>query len=150
FHVFNTHLSLPTPFAREFWSVKEKMGFGVNQVHEARSLAVYVRRHSCNEPFVVCGDFNSAPGSRVYRYLVEDAQFYCAQAGLGHIDVAAPKAFPTAGFMRWRMHLDHLFSQGLRWLDLEGTSPFGDRKSPFHGLSDHVPLIGRFEVEKVP
>ncbi|HEY6106084.1 MAG TPA: endonuclease/exonuclease/phosphatase family protein, partial [Anaeromyxobacteraceae bacterium] len=28
-HVFNTHLSLPTPFARGFWSRKERMGWGV-------------------------------------------------------------------------------------------------------------------------
>ncbi|HSP79867.1 MAG TPA: endonuclease, partial [Myxococcaceae bacterium] len=25
-HVFNTHLSLPTPFTRTFWSTKDKMG----------------------------------------------------------------------------------------------------------------------------
>jgi hypothetical protein len=45
------------------------------------------------------------------------------------------------------MHLDHLFSSpGVRWLDLDGTLPFGDARSPFHGKSDHVPLIARFTV----
>jgi endonuclease/exonuclease/phosphatase family metal-dependent hydrolase len=146
FHVFNTHLSLPTPFAKQFWSVKKKMGYGVNQLHEARRLASFVRRHSCDEPFIVCGDFNSAPASKVYRYLVEEAQFQCAQALLGQIDVDEPRQFPTAGFMHLRMHLDHLFSRGLKWLDLEGTFPFDDDRSPFFGLSDHVPLIGRFEL----
>jgi hypothetical protein len=43
------------------------------------------------------------------------------------------------------MHLDHLFSGGgVRWLDLDGTRPFGT--GPFRGLSDHAPLIGRFEA----
>jgi hypothetical protein len=40
------------------------------------------------------------------------------------------------------MHLDHLFSgRGLRWLNFDETRPFGDRESPFHGLSDHVPMV---------
>src|SRR5204862_7785681 len=30
-HVFNTHLSLPTPFARGFWAQREKLGNGINQ-----------------------------------------------------------------------------------------------------------------------
>ena len=146
FHVFNTHLSLPTPFAKQFWAVKEKMGYGVNQVQEARTLASYVRRHACDDPFVVCGDFNSAPQSSVYKYLVEEAEFDCAQAKLGQVNPVAPRGFPTAGFMHLRMHLDHLFSRGMEWLDLEGTMPFGDDRSPFFGLSDHVPLIGRFQL----
>ena len=55
--------------------------------------------------------------------------------------------WPTAGFMRMRMHIDHVFSgRGLRWLDFDGTEPFGQRSSPFHGLSDHVPLIAGCRV----
>lgn len=146
-HVFNTHLSLPTPWARGFWSSKDKMGFGVNQLAEAKSLAAFVRTHAGNDPFVVCGDFNSPPGSPVYRYLCEEAGFIGAQASLGLIDPTQLRGFPTAGFMRLRMHLDHMFSGGrLSWMDMEGTRPFGDRASGFHGLSDHVPLIGRLHV----
>src|SRR5919201_244997 len=52
-HVFNTHLSLPTPFAREFWSERRRMGWGPNQLHEARTLAAFVQRHARNEPFIV-------------------------------------------------------------------------------------------------
>ena len=145
-HIFNTHLSLPTPFAREFWATREKMGFGSNQVQEAKTLAAFVKRHAGNEPFVVCGDFNSPPGSLVYRFLTENVQMCGAQKELGQIDGYEPRSFPTAGFMRLRMHLDHLFSGGgVRWLDLDGTAPFGDRDGLFHGLSDHVPLIGRFQ-----
>lgn len=147
FHVFNTHLSLPTPWARAFWAQRDKMGHGTNQLREAEALASFVRRHAENEPFVVCGDFNSPPGSPVYCYLTEQARFIGAQATLKLIDPRSARGFPTAGFMRLRMHLDHLFSgEGVRWLDLDGTAPFGDPSGRFHGLSDHVPLIGRFEI----
>jgi endonuclease/exonuclease/phosphatase family metal-dependent hydrolase len=144
FHVFNTHLSLPTPFAREFWTQSMKMGFGINQLHEAKTLAGFVARHAQGEPYIVCGDFNSPPGSPVYRQLTEDFGLVGVQQALGLLN-GNPRGFPTAGFMRLRMHLDHLFSgNGIRWLDMEGTSPFGDRASPFFGKSDHMPLIARF------
>jgi endonuclease/exonuclease/phosphatase family metal-dependent hydrolase len=143
-HVFNTHLSLPTPFARAFWRAGGRMGWGVNQLHEARTLAGFVRRRAGADPFVVCGDFNSAPGSPVFRYLTRRVGFHSAEAELGLLDADDPRAFPTAGFMRLRMHLDHLFyGGGVSWVDLQGTAPFGDRRSPFAGLSDHVPIIGR-------
>jgi len=143
-HVFNTHLSLPTPFARGFWSEPRRMGFGPNQVHEARSLVEFVRRRAGDEPFVVCGDFNSTPGSPVYRLLTDDGQLVSAQERLGQCDPADPKAFPTAGFLNLRMHLDHVFyGNGVACLDLDGTRPFGARGAPFTGLSDHVPLIAR-------
>ena len=145
FHVFNTHLSLPTPFAKQFWTNKDKMGYGMNQLHEAKTLAAFIQRHANGEPFIVCGDFNSPPSSPVWRYMVEDVGLCCAQKDLGQID-GEPRKFPTAGFMNLRMHLDHLFSGGgLRWLDLEGTLPFGDKTSIFWGKSDHMPLIARFE-----
>ena len=147
-HVFNTHLSLPTPFVREFWTRRERMGWGANQLHEARALVGFVRRVAGGEPFVVCGDFNSAPASPVYRYLAAEAGFVGAQERLGQIDPAVARGFPTAGFMRLRMHLDHVFGgNGVSWLDLDGTRPFGDRRSPFSGLSDHVPLIARFRCD---
>ena len=146
-HVFNTHLSLPTPFARQFWSERQRMGWGPNQLHEARSVAAFVHRHAHGQPFVVCGDFNSAPSSPVFRYLTEEAGFHSAQGAAGLLHRADPRAFPTAGFLRLRMHLDHIFfGDAVRCVDLEGTAPFGDRRGAFAGLSDHVPLIGRFRV----
>jgi endonuclease/exonuclease/phosphatase family metal-dependent hydrolase len=151
FHVFNTHLSLPTPFAREFWATKDKMGCGVNQLHEARKLVSLVTEHSQGEPFVVTGDFNSPPASPVFRYLCDEAQLTCAQVCVGQINPALIRGFPTAGFMHLRMHLDHLFSgSGVRWLDMAETRPFGDVNSRFHGLSDHMPLIARFTLEGAP
>jgi endonuclease/exonuclease/phosphatase family metal-dependent hydrolase len=149
-HVFNTHLSLPTPFAREFWTTKDKMGCGINQLHEARALATLVRQHSEGEPFLVCGDFNSPPGSPVFNYLAGEAGMTCAQQACGQIDGTLRRAFPTAGFMHLRMHLDHIFSGGVRWLDADGTRPYGDPKSIFYGLSDHMPLIARFALDAEP
>jgi endonuclease/exonuclease/phosphatase family metal-dependent hydrolase len=144
-HVFNTHLSLPTPFTRSFWSGGAKMGFGPNQVHEARKLVAFVQSLAGNDPFVVAGDFNSPPASPVYRYLTEEAHWNGAQERLRQIEAGARAVFPTAGFFRLRMHLDHLFGgNGIRWVDLEGTAPFG--AGPFRGLSDHIPLIARFQV----
>jgi endonuclease/exonuclease/phosphatase family metal-dependent hydrolase len=145
-HVFNTHLSLPTPFAKEFWRVKDKLGHGQNQVREAFTLATFVQTHAGDEPFVLCGDFNAPPFSPVFHALAESG-FRSAQQVLNQLVDGDPRHFPTAGFMRLRMHLDHLFSSSrVSWLDLDGTHRFGDRNGPFHGLSDHVPLIGRFRV----
>ena len=121
------------------------MGFGVNQLAEARVLADYLKLRSKNEPYLVGGDFNSTPGSPVYRYLTGDGGLSGAQETLKQIDANDPKGFSTAGFMRMRMHLDHLFGHGVDWADLDGTYAFGDAKGAFHGLSDHVPLIARFE-----
>jgi endonuclease/exonuclease/phosphatase family metal-dependent hydrolase len=149
FHVFNTHLSLPTPFAKEFWATKDKMGRGVNQLHEAHKLVTLLTEHSQGEPFILGGDFNSPPASPVFRYLCEEARLTSAQVAVGQIDPTAIRGFPTAGFMHMRMHLDHLFSgTGVRWLDMEETRPFGDASSRFYGMSDHMPLIARFMLEE--
>ena len=146
FHLFNTHLSLPAFMNKEFWHRGDKMGYGPNQVEEARSLARFVAENAGEEPFVVCGDFNAPPASPVFRYLTEDAGFDSAETRVGLVTPDAVRAFPTAGFMRLRMHLDHMFGQGVEWLDLDGTLRFGDRRGRFHGLSDHVPLIARFRL----
>jgi endonuclease/exonuclease/phosphatase family metal-dependent hydrolase len=147
-HVFNTHLSLPTPFARAFWATRDKMGNGINQLHEARALAELVRHSSGCEPFIVCGDFNSPPASPVFRFFCDEARFTSAQVAVGQIDPGLSRGFPTAGFMHLRMHLDHIFSSpSVRWLDAQDTCAFGDLTSRFHGLSDHMPLIARFELE---
>ncbi len=147
FHLFNTHLSLPSPWAREFWSQPGKMGFGPNQIAEARAVSQYAQTISKSEPYLVVGDFNTSPMTPVYRYLTEEAHLRGAQEQLKQIDIKRPDAFATAGFMHLRMHLDHLFAGGkVDFIDLKGTHTFGDPKSPFTGLSDHVPLIANFEL----
>lgn len=140
-HLFNTHLSLPTPWAREFWSQRAKMGFGQNQLSEARAVLDYARQTAGAQPFLLTGDFNSAPSTPVYRWLTEQAGLRGAQEVLAQIDPRRTDSFATAGFMNLRMHLDHVFGQGVEFVNLTGTHAFGDAAGRFHGLSDHVPII---------
>jgi endonuclease/exonuclease/phosphatase family metal-dependent hydrolase len=146
FDVFNTHLSLPSLFTREFWTGDARMGFGPNQLIEAKTLADFVDKEKRSEFFVVVGDFNSLPGSPVDRYLREERGFVEAFSLVAKLTERQSRAFPTAGFLNLRMHLDHVYSSAsLEWLDFEGTRPFGE-DGAFAGLSDHVPLIARFRV----
>jgi endonuclease/exonuclease/phosphatase family metal-dependent hydrolase len=124
------------------------MGFGTNQLAEAKAVAEYASVTCKNEPYLVVGDFNTAPMTPVYEYLTREAKLRGAQEQLKHFEQSGEEKFATAGFMHLRMHLDHIFAHGdLGFVDLEGTHTFGDPKSPFTGLSDHVPLIARFEHE---
>ena len=143
FHVFNTHLSLPTPFTREFWTDEGEDGLRAEPAHEAKKLAGFVQGHANGDPFVVGGDFNSPPALAGVPLPVGRGGID-RRPGVAEADRPVPRGFPTAGFFRLRMHLDHLFGgNGIRWVDIAGTEPFG--RGPFHGLSDHVPLIARFE-----
>jgi endonuclease/exonuclease/phosphatase family metal-dependent hydrolase len=146
FHLFNTHLSLPTPWASEFWKQRQKMGFGRNQLAEAVAVSDYVKQVSHRAPFVLVGDFNSAPATPVYRLLTEERKMVSAQSVLKQIDPHRADSFSTAGFLNLRMHLDHIFGHQVDFTDMQDTFRFGDTQSPFHGLSDHVPLIARFEI----
>jgi endonuclease/exonuclease/phosphatase family metal-dependent hydrolase len=142
--VFNTHLSLPASLAREFWTSRDRMGFGKNQLEEARNVSRFVERTRESDRFVLLGDFNSLPGSPVYAHFVETMGYADPFARSHRMNVEELRTWPTAGFMRMRMHIDHVFSgKGVAWVDFDGSYPFGDRASPFHGLSDHAPLIGR-------
>jgi endonuclease/exonuclease/phosphatase family metal-dependent hydrolase len=147
--VFNTHLSLPTAWARAFWTEPRRLGWGPNQLEEARNLVRFVEKERASDRFVVVGDFNALPGSPVYNCLVQDHGWIDAFATHGRFTVGDLCDFPTAGFMRMRMHLDHVFAgPGIRWLDFENTHAFGDRAAPFHGLSDHVPMVARCRVAR--
>lgn len=147
FHLFNTHLSLPSVWAKEFWSQPGKMGFGANQLAEARAVSQYAEHIAQDEPYLVVGDFNTAPRTPVYRYLTEEAGLRGAQEQFNQLDPQHREVFASAGFLHLRMHLDHLFAAGgLGFLDVQGTHTFGDPGSPFTGLSDHVPLIANFDV----
>lgn len=147
FHLFNTHLSLPTPWAKEFWREKRKMGHGKNQLEEARAVRHYVEGTAKAEPFLVVGDFNSAPATPVYKYLTEEAGLVGAQEVLKQIDARRPDTFSTAGFLNLRMHLDHIFGGNrVEFGDMKDTAPFGDERGHFFGLSDHVPLITTFDI----
>jgi endonuclease/exonuclease/phosphatase family metal-dependent hydrolase len=145
--VFNTHLSLPTTLSRNFWTRPERMGYGPNQMEEAKNLIRFVEAERRSDRFLIAGDFNSLPGSPVYHYLVNQQGYRDAFAQLYKMSDDELRKWPTAGFMRLRMHLDHIFTgPALRWIDFDETHAFGDRSASFYGLSDHVPLIGRCRV----
>jgi endonuclease/exonuclease/phosphatase family metal-dependent hydrolase len=147
FDLFNTHLSLPAAFAKEFWTKPRRLGWGQNQLEEAKNIARFVEEVAKDERFLVVGDFNALPDSPVYAHLSNDAGLTDALAQTRKMTVDDLVKWPTAGFMRMRMHLDHTFTgSGLEWLDFDGSAPFGDKASSFTGLSDHVPLVGRFRV----
>jgi endonuclease/exonuclease/phosphatase family metal-dependent hydrolase len=147
--VFNTHLSLPSTFTRAFWTEPRRMGWGPNQLEEARNLARFVERERTSDCFVVVGDFNALPGSPVYRFLVEERGWIDAFAHRYRMSIDELARWPTAGFFQMRMHLDHVFAgPGLRWLDFDGTHPFGDPNGLFHGLSDHMPMVARCRVAR--
>jgi endonuclease/exonuclease/phosphatase family metal-dependent hydrolase len=142
--VFNTHLSLPSTLSKEFWTQPRRMGYGPNQLNEAKNLAAFVAKQKKGDRFLLMGDFNALPGSPVHRYLTEDCGYTDAFAASKGLTAEDSVGWPTAGFMALRMHLDHVFcGPGVRWIDFDGSRPFGDRAATFHGLSDHVPLIGR-------
>jgi endonuclease/exonuclease/phosphatase family metal-dependent hydrolase len=142
--IFNTHLSLPTTLSREFWLEQKRLGWGPNQIEEAKNVVRFVDKARKSQRFLLCGDFNALPGSPVYC-LLRDAGFSDAFADYFHFDESALLKWPTAGFMNMRMHLDHVFcGRGLRWHDFDGTHRFGQRGGFFRGLSDHVPIVGSF------
>ncbi len=146
FHLFNTHLSLPAFWAREFWNQPGRMGFGPNQLAESRAVAQFAQETAKSDPFLLVGDFNTAPASPVYQSLTREAKLTGAQEFLRQIDLKNPQAFSTAGFMHLRMHLDHVFGRGLEFTELNDTKSFGDVQNPFGGLSDHTPIVAGFDV----
>ena len=144
--VFNTHLSLPGPFYREFWSGAQRLGFGPNQLQEAQRLARAIERRRRSPRVVLMGDFNSLPGSQVDRLLQTELGLVDALATSNDFDETQRAAWPTAGFFGMRMAIDRIYaSPGIVWTDFDGSAPF-ESHSPFHGLSDHVPIVGRMHL----
>lgn len=140
---FNTHLSLPQAFTKRFWQNRDKMGHGENQMAEIEALLKFIETAKGSGGLVLAGDFNAGPGSPVVERV--------RAAGLRHglemahgLEEAALRAFPTAGFMHLRMHIDHAFTSAEIAFDhFAETFAFGKGEGPFHGLSDHMPLVGQ-------
>ena len=139
--LFNTHLSLPGPFYAAFWKEPRRLGYGPNQLLEARRLLDFVRQ-SGTSPKVLLGDFNALPGSPVDRCIQQRGGLVDALARARGLGLPQRLAWATAGFRGMRMAIDRIYaSPELEWLDFDGSAPFG--RNRFSGLSDHVPLLGR-------
>ena len=69
--MFNTHLSLPTTLSKEFWLEPRRLGWGPNQVEEAKNLIRFVQQEKRSDRWVLVGDFNALPGSPAYRVLLD-------------------------------------------------------------------------------
>ena len=146
--VFNTHLSLPSFLAPDFWRSRRRLGYGENQLQEAKRLMSFVREaRDPDGSALIMGDFNSLPDSPVYRYLTEDEGLHDALRRLHRFDPPHSRDYPTAGIMSLRMPIDYMFSLGpIEWLDFDETHTFGLQGGRFHGLSDHVPLVARCRI----
>jgi endonuclease/exonuclease/phosphatase family metal-dependent hydrolase len=141
-NVYNTHLSLPAFF--EVGPILPRhMGSGSNQLAEAKNLLEVLDRTDPG-PAVLVGDFNSAPGSPVYDSLLRGGLVDVHHATSG-LELEALREHSSAGFLHYRMHLDHVFTRGkaVRPLSLDAHSIDA---GPFRGLSDHAPKIGVFEL----
>lgn len=147
--IFNTHLSLPNLITRQVHNTPDRMGYGKNQAKEIQTLANFVADNRTSDRYLVMGDFNSLPGSPAYELICDTLQVHDPFPDLMGVALQDLRsAWPTAGFMRFRMRLDHIFAgPGLRWLDFDDSAPFG-AQGRWHGLSDHVPIVGRFVVRR--
>lgn len=147
--VFNTHLSLPAFISRDLMRIPSRMGHGVNQAKEIAALAEFVEGTRQSERYLVAGDFNSLPGSPAYNHLLERLRVHDPfPEALGSDVTRVQKEWPTAGFLKFKMRLDHIFvGPGLRWVDFEDTHPYGTN-GRWEGLSDHVPILGRFDLAR--
>jgi endonuclease/exonuclease/phosphatase family metal-dependent hydrolase len=146
--VFNTHLSLPSWSAPEFWLGEGRLGFGENQLAEARRIAELVRHRKRARHVVLAGDFNSVPGSPVDELLRCEMGLVDAHAHHRAAQGRRAGDWSTAGFLRTRLDIDRIYATPeLEWLDFEGSEPFARRgSSVFAGLSDHVPVVGRLRT----
>jgi endonuclease/exonuclease/phosphatase family metal-dependent hydrolase len=146
--VFNTHLSLPGPFYKEFWTGDARMGYGPNQLAEANRLLEAMRQRRRSSRTVLMGDFNSLPDSPVDRLFQEEGALVDALAATKGLETTGRNRWATAGFMTMRMAIDRIYScPGVRWLDFEESVPFAE-PGRFAGLSDHVPIVGRLQLER--
>lgn len=147
--VFNTHMSLPGFFYPEFWFGDGRLGFGPNQLSEARRVIEAVRHHQTSDNVVLVGDFNSLPDSPVDRLLRAQTGLVDALAQNKGLSGERLRGFSTAGFRNMRMNIDRIYSSPrVKWLDFDGTHPFGSAPTNAHfaGLSDHTPLLGTLRL----
>ena len=145
FEIFNTHLSLPAFATRQFWQHYPAVGYGRNQQREVSQLAAFINKTAESDRYFILGDFNAAPSTPSYTKLLQDTGAkdpFCSYLNVSESELM--HQFPTAGFLNLRMRLDHiLIGPGISCHDLDDCHPFTEQ-GLWTGLSDHVPLLGRF------
>ncbi|MEE2900754.1 MAG: endonuclease/exonuclease/phosphatase family protein [Myxococcota bacterium] len=145
FDIFNTHLSLPAFATRQFWQHYPAVGYGRNQQKEVSHLAKFIQGTAQSDRYFIVGDLNAAPGTPSYKKLLMDTGAedpFCSHLNVTEAELM--KGWPTAGFLNLKMRLDHiLVGPGITCHDLEDCHPFTEL-GRWSGLSDHVPLLGRF------
>ncbi|MEL6186005.1 MAG: endonuclease/exonuclease/phosphatase family protein [Myxococcota bacterium] len=143
--LFNTHLSLPSFLSPRMLTRAEKMGYGENQLEEAKRVVHFVRARTADpEQVVLMGDLNSVPTSPVLKLLRRSLQLRDAAAeGLGLGLSALEQERPTFGALHLRKRLDHLLvGRGLR---VGGVTSDRDFAPPWLELSDHLPVLAAVE-----
>jgi endonuclease/exonuclease/phosphatase family metal-dependent hydrolase len=146
FNVFNTHLSLPAFFQRHEGPTGGRFGEASNQLAETSEVLSCMSGRRGQVPTLLVGDFNAVPGSRVYQQILRSGVLRDAQADRQGLTAKQMRAQPSAGFLRFRYRLDHIFAGNrVHFSDFQNTMPHGPMH-PLKGVSDHVPLAGRFSL----
>lgn len=147
FDLFNTHLSLPAFLQRHRGATGKRFGEAQNQVEEVSSVLQSVFQNADPQHTILVGDFNARPGSKVYRYIQENSPLRDAFAEAHSLTEEEVNTVPSAGFLGMKFRLDHIFSgPGIRFEPFLLGLPW-DARHPMRGLSDHAPLMARFELK---
>jgi endonuclease/exonuclease/phosphatase family metal-dependent hydrolase len=146
FDIYNTHLSLPSFFARVKGPTGGRFGEAENQVQEVNNVMEFIQQRGNAERSILVGDFNSRPGSKVYNRVLRLPGFQDAHAQHLGLDAHQMARIHSAGFLAMRFRLDHVFSgAGIQFADFKNTHPYGP-EHPWGTLSDHSPIVGKFLV----
>jgi endonuclease/exonuclease/phosphatase family metal-dependent hydrolase len=122
--MINTHLGL-TPASR---------------LNQARVLAgpEWLNSPECRPPVILCGDFNTQPGSTVFRLLEESLMYVEALKVNGQNEKTWPSSHPVLSF-------DHMF--------ISGDLAVEEVKVPYDGVvrtaSDHLPLFVQLSLPDI-
>jgi endonuclease/exonuclease/phosphatase family metal-dependent hydrolase len=96
--------------------------------------ADWLGHEQCQDPVVLCGDFNALPRSSEFRRLA--SQLVDVQHGLnGRRKATFSSSFPL-------LAIDHIFVRGVRVVGVESPRSTLVRKA-----SDHLPLVAEFSLD---
>lgn len=114
--IINTHLGL-TPGTR---------------LNQARILVgpKWLSSPDCRPPVILCGDFNTQPGSTVFKLMEEKLRYVESSNGNGHIDKTWPSYYPLLNF-------DHMFISD----DLTVAEICVPAEELVRTASDHLPFF---------